>query len=64
MSHHLINMKYRHKILTLRNEIKIGEFVINKHGVFYRDVRDEVEKRILVCSPLLVTGHHKKQGGQ
>ena len=50
-------------MLRLRNDIKIGEFVINRHGVFYRDVRDEVEERILVCSPLLVTGITRNKEG-
>jgi putative DNA primase/helicase len=56
-------MKYRHKILKLNKEITVGEFIINKHGVFYRDVRDEVEERILVCSPLLVTGITRNKDG-
>jgi putative DNA primase/helicase len=56
-------MKNRHKILKLNKEIAAGEFIINKHGVFYRDVRDEVEERILVCSPLLVTGITRNKDG-
>jgi putative DNA primase/helicase len=57
------DMKYRHKILQLIKEIEVGEFIINRHGVFYRDVRDEVEERILVCSPLLVTGITRNKDG-
>jgi putative DNA primase/helicase len=56
-------MKYRLKTLKLNKEITAGEFIINKHGLFYRDVRDEVEERILVCSPLLVTGITRNKDG-
>lgn len=56
-------MKYHHKILKIHKEITVGEFIINKHGVFYRDLRDEVEERILVCSPLLVTGITRNKDG-
>jgi putative DNA primase/helicase len=56
-------VKDHHKILKLNKEITAGEFVINKHGVFYRDVRDEREERILVCSPLLVTGITRNKDG-
>ena len=40
-----------------------GEFVINKHGVFYLDARNEVEERILVCSPLLVIAITRNKDG-
>ena len=56
-------MKYRLKTLKLNKEITAGEFIINKHGLFYRDVRDEAEERILVCSPLLVTGITRNKDG-
>jgi putative DNA primase/helicase len=56
-------VKYHNKILRLHKEITAGEFVINKHGVFYQDVRDDVEESILVCSPLLVTGITRNKDG-
>ena len=56
-------MKYHPKILKLNKEIAVGEFIINKEGVFYRDVRDDVEERILVCSPLLVNAITRNKDG-
>src|ERR1035438_1109849 len=56
-------MKYRLKTLKLNKEITAGEFIINKHGLFYRDVRGEVEERILVCSPLLVDAITRNKDG-
>ena len=56
-------MKYRPKILKFPKEIAVGEFIINKDGVFYKDVRDDVEERILVCSPLLVNAITRNKDG-
>src|SRR5689334_7986064 len=56
-------MKYHPKILRFPKEIAAGEFIISKEGVFYRDVKDDVEERILVCSPLLVTAITRNQHG-
>jgi hypothetical protein len=51
-----VDITSRHKIIKLNKEIEIGKFVINRHGVFFKDVLDEVEERILVCSSLVVNG--------
>jgi len=56
-------MKYHKKILRVGEEIAVGEFIINNDGVFYKDIRDDVEERILVCSPLLVEAITRNKDG-
>jgi hypothetical protein len=52
------------KILKFPKEITVGEFIVNNDGVFYRDVREDEEERILVCSFLLVVGITRNKHGQ
>lgn len=57
-------MKYHSKILKFPKEIDIGGFIINKEGVFFRDVQDDdEEERILVCSPLLISAVTRNKDG-
>jgi putative DNA primase/helicase len=57
-------MKYRSKILKFPKEIEVGDFIIiNNDGVFFRDVRDDEEERVLVCSPLLVNAITRNKDG-
>ena len=51
------------KILKLNKQIIAGDFVISKKGVFFKDVRDGIEDRILVCSPLLVHAITRNKDG-
>ena len=49
--------------LNITKEITVGEFVINKCGVFYLETRDDEEERILICSPLLVKAITRDKNG-
>jgi putative DNA primase/helicase len=50
-------------MLKFPKEIEVGDFIINREGVFFRDVRDDEEERILVCSPLLVNAITRNKDG-
>src|ERR1035438_5585882 len=53
----------RNNLFNITKEITVGEFIINNDGVFYKDVRDDEEERILVCSPLLVNAITRNKDG-
>ena len=57
-------MKSRRKILKFPKEITVGEFIVNNDGVFFRDVQEDEEERIHVCSPVLVVGVTRNKDGQ
>src|ERR1700676_910235 len=50
-------------ILASKQEIVVGGFIINNKGLFYKDVRDEEEERVLICSPLLVKAVTRNKDG-
>lgn len=56
----LNNMK---NLLPYKQEIIVGGFIINNKGVFYKDLRDEDEGRILICSPMLVKALTRNKDG-
>ncbi|MGD1098509.1 MAG: DUF927 domain-containing protein [Bryobacteraceae bacterium] len=55
--------KGRINALKLSKPITCGDFTINKCGVIYNDLRDDVEEHIPVCSPLLVKAITRNKDG-
>src|ERR1700693_3575943 len=53
----------RTKMLDFSKEIKVGEFVIDNESVLYKDVRDDGEHLIPICSPLLVKAITRNKDG-
>lgn len=53
----------RIKLLGVNKEIHLGDFTINNDGVFYKDVRDDIEQLIPACSPLLVNAITRNKDG-
>lgn len=49
--------------MTFSAEAMLGDFTANDDGVFYKDVRDDVEQHIPICSPLLVTAITRNKDG-
>jgi putative DNA primase/helicase len=43
--------------------IAFGDFFANQDGVFYKDVRNDVEQQIPICSPLLVRAITRNKDG-
>lgn len=50
-------------LLAYKQEIVVGGFIINNKGLFYKDLRDEAEERILICSPLIVKAITRNKDG-
>ena len=53
----------RKNLLASKQEMIVGAFIINNKGLFYKDVRDEEEERILICSPILVKAITRNKDG-
>jgi len=53
----------RKNLLKIGEEIVVDEFVITNRGLFHSDVHDDIDERILICSPVLVTGISRHKDG-
>jgi putative DNA primase/helicase len=50
-------------LLDLAEQLTVGDFSINSRGVFYTDIRNEVENEIPVCSALVVKAITRNKDG-